>query len=137
MAAVLFGASFPLSKVLLRDVSPQVLAGIFYLASGLGTGALWWFMTATMGRAQREAPLQRRDWGWLAAATVSGGVIGPVLLLLGVARTPAHVSALLANSETVFTALFAVLFFGDFLLRREVFGIGLIVLGAVSVAFVV
>ena len=36
LAAVLFGASAPLAKGLLRDVRPQMLAGLLYLGSGLG-----------------------------------------------------------------------------------------------------
>lgn len=35
-AAVLFGASTPLSKLLLREVDPILLAGLLYLGSGSG-----------------------------------------------------------------------------------------------------
>ena len=35
-SAALFGASTPLAKALLGDVSPWMLAGLLYLASGLG-----------------------------------------------------------------------------------------------------
>ena len=38
LAALLFGASTPLAKVLLRDVSPVLLAGLLYLGSGIGLG---------------------------------------------------------------------------------------------------
>ena len=38
-AAALFGASAPLSKKLLPEVSPLVLAGLLYLGAGLGLAA--------------------------------------------------------------------------------------------------
>ena len=37
-AAVLFGASAPLAKALLRNAPPQLLAGLLYAGSGLGLG---------------------------------------------------------------------------------------------------
>src|SRR6056297_372641 len=55
----------------------------------------------------REAPLQRADWGWLTGAILAGGVIAPVLLMLGLARTSGSAAALLLNLEGVFTALLA------------------------------
>lgn len=129
-AAAFFGASFPLSKLLLRDVGPIHLAGLLYLSSGLGLGALRLILPR-----RGEAGLRRSDLGWLAGVVLSGGVAGPILLLLGLSRTNAHVSALLANTETIFTMVLAVLLFGDFLLRREALGAALIIAGATLVAW--
>jgi hypothetical protein len=39
-AALLFGASTPLAKLLGVDIGPQLLAGLLYLGSGLGLGVL-------------------------------------------------------------------------------------------------
>jgi drug/metabolite transporter (DMT)-like permease len=129
-AAAFFGASFPLSKLLLRDLGPIGLAGLLYLSSGLGLGALRLILGG-----HREAGLKRSDLGWLTGVVLSGGVAGPILLLLGLSRTGADVSALLANTETAFTIGLAVLFFGDFLLRREAAGAALILGGATFVAW--
>ncbi|MBI2900408.1 MAG: DMT family transporter [Planctomycetes bacterium] len=128
LAAVLFGASFPLSKLLLAEMRPLGLAGLLYLAAGLGLGT----MRLLFGK-RAEAALRRGDLGWLAGAVVAGGMAGPVLLLLGMSRTPAHVGALLANTETLFTVLLALLFFGDFLTRREVAAAATVVAGAALV----
>ena len=40
-AALLFGASAPLAKLLLEQTSPQLLAGLLYLGSGIGLGVVW------------------------------------------------------------------------------------------------
>jgi len=40
LAAVLFGASTPFSKILLSKTEPVLLAGLLYLGSGVGPGYL-------------------------------------------------------------------------------------------------
>jgi len=40
-AAVLFGASTPLSKVLLGKIDPILLAGLLYIGSGSGLALGW------------------------------------------------------------------------------------------------
>jgi drug/metabolite transporter (DMT)-like permease len=132
-AAGFFGASFPLSKLLLQDLGPVGLAGLLYLGCGLGVGALRLIISSRAPR--REATLKKSDLGWVVGVVLAGGVAGPILLLLGLSRTSAHVSALLANTETIFTMALAVLFFGDFLLRREALGAAAIFAGATLVAW--
>src|SRR5205807_7497080 len=105
LAALLFGASTPLAKGLLTDVSPQVLAGLLYLGSGMGLSVLWFLRRRT--RHGIEARLARRDLPWLAGAIAVGGVLAPLFLLGGLARTPASAASLLLNLEGVFTALLA------------------------------
>lgn len=129
IAAALFGASIPLSKSLLGEVPPVPLAGMLYLASGIGTG-----MLAALRRGG-EAPIRRADAGRLGIVIVAGGIAAPLLLLFGLSRTPAHVSALLLTTETLFTVAFAVLFFGDHLVRREWLGAAVLLAGALAVAW--
>lgn len=129
VAAALFGASFPLGKRLLGDVAPLPLAGMLYLASGVGAAIL-----GALRRGQ-EAPLRRTDAGRLSVVILTGGIAAPVLLLFGLSRTPAHVSALLGTTETLFTVLLAVWFFGDHLVRREWLGAAILVAGAAAVAW--
>src|SRR3954467_4053567 len=86
LAALLFGASTPLAKLLLGQLPPLLLAGLLYLGSGLGLSLLYLFRR---GSAPREAPLGRGDLPWLAGAVVFGGILGPVLLMLGLRLTSA------------------------------------------------
>ena len=64
-AALLFGAGTPLAKLLLGSVGPWMLAGLFYLGSGLG---LTLYRLAT-----RAAPvkLASGEAVWLAGATLA------------------------------------------------------------------
>lgn len=130
LAAALFGASFPLSKPLLRHSGALGLAGLFYLGCSLGSALLLLFRR----RPAADTSLRRSDVKWIAGSTLSGGVAGATLLFLGLARTPAHVAAFLTNAETLFTVLLAVVFFGDRLSRRELLGTLVILAGATLVA---
>ena len=133
LAALLFGASTPLAKGLLASVPPQVLAGLLYLGSGLGLGALWiWRRRAG---SEREAALTRRDLPWLVGAIGFGGFLGPLLLLIGLSHTPASAASLFLNLEGVFTAILAWVVFRENVDRRIALGMGAIVAGGAVLAW--
>src|SRR5215210_3702205 len=87
IAAALFGISTPIAKGLLEGTSPQLLAGLLYLGSGIGLGVLWLVQRARGRRG--EAPLVQRDLRWLAGAVLFGGVLAPLALMTGLSHTPA------------------------------------------------
>lgn len=131
IAAALFGASTPLIKQLVGDASPLAIAGLLYLGSGLGLGA-----TRLMRDAGWKASgLGRAEWAWFGGAILSGGVIGPVLLVWGLRLTSAGTASLLLNLEAVLTAALAWLVFREHAARRIVLGMGLIVAGGVVLAW--
>jgi len=130
VAALLFGASTPLAKQLLRDTSPMLLAGLLYLGSGVGLSAI----RLARDRGWRRPALTGAEWRWLMLAIGFGGVLAPLLLMLGLARTPAAPASLLLNLEAVFTALLAWIAFRENADRRVVLGMALIVAGAGALA---
>ncbi|HEX9106131.1 MAG TPA: DMT family transporter, partial [Longimicrobiales bacterium] len=141
LSALLFGLSAPLAKGLLAGAPPQLLAGLLYLGSGGGL-LLWWAYRRVSARrtgdgaaAAGEVPLGRGDLPWLAGATLFGGVLAPLLLLVGLDRTPAAATSLLLNLEAVFTALLAWTVFREHAHRRIVAGMGLIVLGGLVLSW--
>ena len=106
-SAALFGASTPLAKALLGGgVSPWLHAGLLYLGSGLGLAILH-YGRRLVGRPSTEAPIARGDWGWMGLVVLSGGIAGPVLLMLGLSTTPAASAALLLNLEGLATMMIA------------------------------
>src|SRR5213075_3509674 len=72
---------------------------------------------------------------WLAGAVVSGGVIGPVLLMLGLSSMPASGASLLLNAEAVFTAMLAWFVFKENVDRRIAMGMVAIVAGGLVVSW--
>ncbi len=119
VAAVLFGVSTPLAKILLGDISPVALAGLLYLGvfAGLGVAAALRKTRAGAGLL-REAPLEKKDIPWLAGAVLAGGVAGPIALLMGLSQISGFSASLLLNFEGVATAAIAVLVFRENAGRR-------------------
>ena len=128
-AAALFGASTPFAKLLLGEVSPLVLAALLYLGSGIGLAA-WIALRARFSSGEAAVPITRTDWPWIGAAVAAGGVAGPVLLMLGLARIDAASASLLLNLEAVLTAAIAWTVFRENVDRRIFAGMVAIVAGA-------
>jgi drug/metabolite transporter (DMT)-like permease len=133
-AAVLFGASAPLSKLLLAGAAPQLLAGLLYLGSGVGLGVLW-LRQRQSTRIARETPLTQSDLPWLLGAIGFGGGLGPLLLMIGLTRTPASAASLLLNLEGACTALLAWFVFRENFDRRIALGMVAIVAGGVVLSW--
>jgi drug/metabolite transporter (DMT)-like permease len=134
LAAALFGASTPFSKFLLWQIDPLLLAGLLYLGSGIGL-ALWIVFQRLVLKARQEARLQPKDWPWLAGATLAGGLVAPLLLMLGLAVTPASSASLLLNLEGVLTALLAWFVFKENFDRRIFVGMAAILVGGILLSW--
>ena len=125
-AALLFGASAPLAKLLLGEVEPIPLAAFLYLGSGLGLLVVKLFQRRQQTGEQAEAQLVRADLGWLAGALLAGGVAAPIVLLFSLKSTPAATASLLLNFEGVATTLIAFFIFKESISRRAWWAIALI-----------
>jgi drug/metabolite transporter (DMT)-like permease len=128
-AALLFGISPPFAKLLLPESGPLLIAGLLYLGAGLGL-----FFFEMTGRpfhpGVEEAPVRRADVGLLAGVILTGGMLGPYLMLFGLARLSGVLTSLLLNLEAPFTVLVAVLVFREHLGRLELAGVLAIVVAA-------
>src|SRR5688572_18490 len=112
-AAALFGLSAPLAKLLLPATGPLVLASLLYLGGGAGLAVYGALRRAARRRAAPEARMTRRDAPLLAGVIVCGGIVGPVLMLAGLARLSGFSTSLLLNLEGPFTVLLAVAVFRE------------------------
>jgi drug/metabolite transporter (DMT)-like permease len=135
LSAVLFGAGTPLAKVLLRDgLSPQLLAGLFYLGSGAGLGAIF-LVGRAFGVRSGEARLRREDLPQFSLAVLLGGVIAPVLMMVGLERTSAASASLLQSLEGLATMGIAWVIFRENVDRRLLAGALAILAGAVLLSW--
>jgi drug/metabolite transporter (DMT)-like permease len=125
LAALLFGASTPAAKQFTGSMSPWHMAGLLY--AGAGVCVTPWAL-----RGARQMPrASSRQRAYLLGALLSGGVVGPVLLVMGLARAPAASVALWLNLETVATAVLARAFFKEHLGVQTWLSVLLIVFGSV------
>jgi drug/metabolite transporter (DMT)-like permease len=130
LAALTFGAGAPIAKILIGSVDPWILAGLLYLGAGVGLGAV------RLARPNAgEAPLQRADIPRLAVVVMAGGVLGPLLLMSGLARTSAAAASLTLNVEAIATMAIAWIVYREPVDRRLLLGAAAIVAGAVVLAW--
>ena len=78
-SAALFGAATPVSKALLGNLSAFQLAGLLYLGAAVG------MIFVTIRNKDWSPPwrMTRRNQRLMLGAVISGGTLGPVLLLFG------------------------------------------------------
>ena len=131
LAAVLFGASTPVAKLLVGDVPPILLAGLLYLGSGIGLSVA----RLIRDRGWQASGLAPCEWPWLLGAMFFGGVLGPVALLYGLEHSSAAAASLLLNLEAVLTAALAWVAFKENADRRIVLGMLAIVAGGVVLSW--
>lgn len=130
-AAVLFGLSTPVAKLLQGSVSPVLLSGLLYLGSGLGLT----LARLLRDRGWQDTGLKAGEWPWLAGAIFFGSVLGPTALMLGLQQTAGSTASLLLNVEAVLTAVLAWVVFKENADRRVVAGMIAIVAGGVILSW--
>lgn len=114
-SAALFGAATPLAKDLLTGLNPPVLAGLFYLGAAVFLAPF--VLRRRLRGGNTSIPTGRRNRLYLLGAILFGGVLGPVLLLSGLATARAASVAMLLNLETTATAVLAFFLFREHLGR--------------------
>ena len=140
LAAALFGATTPLARVLLGSLSPFMVAGLFYVGSGVGLAACLLVKRTLRAMApaaadQHEGRIAASEVPWLLGAIAAGGVAGPALLMLGLATTPAATGSLLLNLEGVLTAVIAWVVFRENVDLQVFLGMVAIVAGGVLLSW--
>ncbi len=124
IACVLFGSNAPIAKVLLQEVSPQLLIALLNTGAAFGLSVLIiikysqqrFFSSKDTSLIDQSTPanfLQGRDWLWFAMTTLLGGVIAPTLFVYGVSQIPASVASLLLSFEGMATAVIAWVLFKE------------------------
>ncbi|MFA4943405.1 MAG: EamA family transporter [Lentisphaeria bacterium] len=111
-SAALFGIATPFSKTLLAGLQANQLAGLLYL------GAAVCLLPLVLRRSlSGHVPVPRdgRNRRNLLGAIFFGGIVGPVLLLVGLKHALAASVAMWLNLEAVATAVLAFLLFREHL----------------------
>ena len=120
VAAILFGSVSTLAKPILSTINPIVLSSIIYLIAGL-------FFTPSASRARSKITM--KYYGLILTSAVAGATVAPIIFFVGLKISTAADTALLANGETVFSILFALLIFKERLSRVGYIAVTLILGG--------
>jgi len=129
LAAVLYALNAPLSKLLLQNVPPTMMAGFLYLGAGIGMCVMGVVRRHT-AQAGKECKLQRKDLPFTLGMIVLD-IAAPIFLMIGLKSTAAANASLLNNFEIVATSLIAMVFFREKIGKRLWIAIGLITLSSI------
>lgn len=124
VAAVLFGCVSTIGKPILSTVDPLLLSSIIYLIAGL-------FFTPSSVRVSSK--VTKKYFFLIIISAISGAAIAPIVFFQGLRMSTAADTALLANGETVFSILFALLIFRERLRPVGYIAVTLILIGVLLV----
>ena len=121
LAAAFFGSVSSISKPVLSNVNPILLSSLVYIISGI---------TITPFAQKTKLTRVSKKYYYLLLVTATIGVtVAPIMFFVGLKQTTAADTALLSNGETVFSILFALLFFNEKLKRGGYGALTLILAG--------
>lgn len=135
VASILFGASAPITKMLLGHIEPIPLASFLYLGSGVGLLIFETINFIIKRQVIDEASLSKKDFLWLGGAIITGGIIAPIILLSSLKMTPASTASLLLNSEGVATAMIAIIFFKESIGKQILSGVIFITIASIILSW--
>jgi drug/metabolite transporter (DMT)-like permease len=133
MAAVCYGISSPVSKIMLENIPPIFMASLLYLGAGFGMGFVV-LVNNAKGKLQTEARLGKNDLPYIIGM-IALDIAAPILLMSGLLlSSPASVS-LLNNFEIVATAVIALIVFKEMVGKRMWLSIILITIATILLSF--
>lgn len=132
-AAVLYALNSPLSKLLLQDVQPMMMASFLYLGAGVGLLIAGLFRKVG-GCVSGELPLTRSELPY-TLGMIGLDIAAPICLMMGLSCTTAENASLLNNFEIVATSVIALFIFREQISRRLWIAIGLMTVSSIILSF--
>lgn len=129
LAAALYAISSPVSKLLLVEVPPTMMAALLYLGAGIGMSLIA-FYRYKRGKLKEEMNLTRKELPY-TLGMIALDILAPIFLMVGLTMTTPATVSLLNNFEIVATSLIALFIFKEFITKRLWIAIGLITVSSI------
>ena len=129
LAAAFYALNSPLSKLMLNEIPPTMMAAFLYLGAGFGM-SIFQLIEHRSGLAAREQKLTRKELPYTVGMVVLD-IAAPIALMIGISQTSAANASLLNNFEIVATSLIAMLIFREAISPKLWLGIVLVTLSSV------
>lgn len=133
LAAALYSINSPISKLLLKDVTPTMLASFLYLGAGIGlliTGIIMKLCKKDI----KETSLTKKELPFTTGMIVLD-IAAPIFLMMGLNYTTAANASLLNNFEIVATSIIALFIFKEYISKKLWFAIILVTTSSVILTF--
>lgn len=133
LAAALYSINSPISKLLLKDVTPTMLASFLYLGAGIGlliTGIIMKLCKKDI----KETSLTKKELPFTIGMIVLD-IAAPIFLMMGLNYTTAANASLLNNFEIVATSIIALFIFKEYISKKLWLAIILVTTSSVILSF--
>lgn len=111
LSSVLYAISVPISKILLQEIPPTIMAGLLYLGAGIGMATIDLFRHKT-GKVKMEMRLTTKEIP-VTIGMVVVNIAAAIFLMIGINMTTSANASLLSNLEIVATSLIAFFIFKE------------------------
>lgn len=129
LSAALYAISIPLSKLLLIEIPPAMMAALLYLGAGIGMSIIW-VVRSKKDKIKSELKLTKKELPYTVGMVVIN-IVAAVFLMIGLAMTTSSTASLLSNFEIVATSLIALLFYKEDVSKRLWLAISLITVASI------
>lgn len=129
LAAALYGISSPISKILITEIPPTLMASLLYLGAGLGMLAIN-IVNAFSKRERIEARITKKEMPFIISMIILD-VAAPIFLMIGLTMATSANASLLNNFEIVATSLIALFIFKEAIGKRMWIAVSLITLSSI------
>lgn len=129
LAAALYAVSSPVSKLLLKEITPTFMASFLYFGAGLGMFVIG-FIKSRIYKEEKETKLAKSELPYIIGMVLLD-IAAPILLMTGLTMTTSANASLLNNFEIVATSLIALFIFKEPISKRLWVAISLITLASI------
>ena len=129
LAAALYALNSPISKLLLDQIPPTMMAALLYLGAGIGLTAVR-LVQRGMGKGTKEKPLTRKDLPF-TIGMVALDIAAPIFLMIGLTMMTAANASLLNNFEIAATSVIALGIFKETISKRLWTAIAFVTVGSI------
>lgn len=131
IAAVFYAINMPVSKILLSEIEPTMMASLLYFGAGIGIGIIYLF---SKGKRKDNEKLTKKDLPY-TLGMIGLDIAAPIFLMCGLANTTSANASLLNNFEIVATSLIAMAIFKEMISKRIWGAIVLITVSTMILSF--
>lgn len=129
LAALLYAISSPVSKILLNEIHPALMASLLYLGAGIGLSGVVLIQRVFQGSPTKKNRLTKNEIPYIIGMIMLD-ILAPILLMIGLNLTTAANASLLNNFEIVATSIIALFYFKEKISPRLWFAIFLVTLSS-------
>ena len=132
LSSALYAINIPLSKLLLNDTPPTMMASYLYLGAGFGVGIL--FLLTKNKENKNSEKYTKKDLKYVIGMIILD-IIAPILLMFGLLDSASSNASLLNNFEIVCTSLIALFIFKEQISKKMWVAIILITISSFVLSF--